>query len=168
MHYGLSRLGLRVQFAPVWGRRIQRCLPLVERREKRPQKYVLLDHQANSDGICAHDPQARACSSSLVFWRTSRDESTMQPLPFTGVKRLRDAKKIIDRIGNQLIAERKSALLREQSSGIKEKSDTTARDLLTLLVRANLRETDGMSDSDIRARKVSHALPAPPHNRCFF
>ncbi|KAF9645313.1 cytochrome P450 [Thelephora ganbajun] len=74
------------------------------------------------------------------------------PLPFTGVKRLRAAKKTIDRICDQLITERKSAMLREQSYGFKEKSDTTGKDLLTLLIRANLQDTDGMSDSDVRAQ----------------
>ena len=72
-----------------------------------------------------------------------------------GLKRVRNAKKILDRIGDQLIAERKSAMLREQSYGVKEKSDTSGRDLLTLLVRANLNDSDGMSDWDVRARKCS-------------
>jgi len=74
------------------------------------------------------------------------------PLPLSGVESLRAAKKIIDRIGNQLITERKSALIQEQSYGVKEKSDIAGRDLLTLLVRANLQDTDGMSDSDVRAQ----------------
>jgi len=74
----------------------------------------------------------------------------------------------MDRICSQFVTERKLAFLREQSSEVKEKSDTTRRDLLTLLVQANLRDTDGMSDSDVRARKGSpHALSAPSHNLCF-
>ena len=72
-----------------------------------------------------------------------------------GFKRLRNAKKIIDRIGDQLIAERKSAMLREPSYGINEKLDSSGKDLLTLLVRANLQDSDGMSDSDVRARECS-------------
>jgi len=74
------------------------------------------------------------------------------PLPFGDFKRVQTAGKIIDRIGNELIAERKSALLREQTYGIKEDLDTAGKDLLTLLVRANLQDADGMSDLDVRAQ----------------
>jgi len=50
-------------------------------------------------------------------------------------------------------------MLREKSYGIKDKSDTTGKDLLTLLVRANLQDVDGMSDSDVRARKGPPTFP---------
>jgi cytochrome P450 len=82
----------------------------------------------------------------------------IQPWPTRGIQRLRNAKKILDRIGDQLIAERKSAMFREQSYGVKEKSDASGKDLLTLLVRANLHDSDGMSDSDVRARKCFSLL----------
>ena len=52
-------------------------------------------------------------------------------------------------------------MLQEQSYGVKEKSDTYGRDLLTLLVRANLQESDGMNDSDVRARKGSPLSSCP-------
>ena len=81
-------------------------------------------------------------------------------MPLPGAKEIRTARKALHRIGDQLVSERKSALLREKSYGVKEKSDTTGRDLLTLLVRANLQDADGMSDADIRARKRS---PSPTH-----
>jgi cytochrome P450 len=74
------------------------------------------------------------------------------PWPTKGLTRLRAAQKILNRIGNELITERKSAMLQEQSYGAKEKSDTNGRDLLTLLVRANLQDSDGMNDSDVRAQ----------------
>ena len=77
----------------------------------------------------------------------------IQPLPFPGVKEVQAATKVVDRIGDQLVAERKSALLQEQSSGVKEKLDTTGRDLLSLLVRANFQDADCMSDSVVRSRK---------------
>ena len=86
----------------------------------------------------------------------------MQPLPFAGVKRFQAAKKVIDRIGSQLVAERKSALLQEQSYGVKEKLDTTGRDLLSLLVRANFQDADCMSDSAVRSRKDSPRALCPP------
>ena len=155
MHHGLSRLRLRAQFVSVRGRRIRRRLQLVDGRRERAHKYVLLDYQTNSDGIYAHGPQVRACPFFFDLWRTYRNKSTMQPLLFPDVKRLRAAKQIIDRTDNQLVAKRELALLREQSSEVKEKLDTTGRDLSTLLVRANLRDADGMSDSDVRARKAS-------------
>ena len=95
----------------------------------------------------------------LIYLRIRRN-LVIQPLPLPGVKAVQAAKRVIDRIGNQLVSERKSALLREKSYGVKEKSDMTGRDLLTLLVRANLQDADGMSDADVHARKV----PLPPHS----
>ena len=86
----------------------------------------------------------------------------IQPVPLPGANAIRAAQKAIDRIGDQLISERKSALLQEKSYGVEEKSDMTGRDLLTLLVRANLQDADGVSDADIRARKVS----PPTHFPC--
>ena len=108
--------------------------------------------------------------SLLTFLGAHRNNLITQPLPFPGVNKIRAAKKVVDRIGNQLITERKSALVQEQSYGVKEKSNTTEKDLLTLLVRANLQDADGMSDSDVRARKGSHhVLSAPLHgNPRFF
>lgn len=99
----------------------------------------------------------------ILFFRIYlriRRNLVIQPLPLPGVKAVQAAKRVIDRIGNQLVSERKSALLREKSYGVKEKSDMTGRDLLTLLVRANLQDADGMSDADVHARKV----PLPPHS----
>ena len=100
------------------------------------------------------------------------NNAAIQPWPSTGLERLRAATKILNRIGDQLVAERKSAMLRERSHGAKEKSDTSGKDLLTLLVRANLQDSDGMNDSDVRARKCSRLAPssalgitnAPPRN----
>lgn len=84
-----------------------------------------------------------------------------QPWPTKGLKRLRAAKRVLDRIGDQLIAERKAAALREHSYGVEEKSDTPGKDLLTLLVRANMKDLDRMSDSDVRARKESPLFSFP-------
>ena len=49
-------------------------------------------------------------------------------------------------------------MLQEQSFGVDEKSDTSRKDLLTLLVRANLQDLDGMSDSDVCARQCRPPL----------
>lgn len=78
-----------------------------------------------------------------------------QPWPIASLKKLRDAGKILDRIGKKLIAERKHDILRERLSGVEEKLDTVGKDLLTLLIRANLQDPDGMSDSDVCARGFS-------------
>ena len=88
----------------------------------------------------------------------------IQPLPAKGFKKVRSAKKVLDRICSQLTSERKTAMLREQQYGVKEKSDASGRDLLTLMLRANLQESDGMNDSDVRARKGSRLkFSATPH-----
>ena len=91
----------------------------------------------------------------LIYLRTFRNNLIVQPMLLPGAKTVRTAREVLHRIGDQLVSERKSALLREKLYGVKEKSDTTGRDLLTLLVRANLQDADGMSDADIRARKGS-------------
>jgi hypothetical protein len=105
----------------------------------------------------------------LIYLRTCRNNLIVQPLPLPGTKAVRAAKKVIDRIGNQLVHERKAALLREKSYGAKEKSDTTKRDLLTLLVRANLQDADGMSDVDVHSRKRPPPRARTPlYDPCFF
>ena len=59
-------------------------------------------------------------------------------------------------------------MLQEQSYGAKEKSDTYGRDLLTLLIRANLQDSDGMNDLDVRAREGSPlSLPTSQNNQSF-
>jgi len=83
-------------------------------------------------------------------------------LPWPSIKSFRAAKEILNRIGNQLIAERKSAILREQPNGVKETSDAFGKDILTLLVRANLQDLDAMTDSDVRARKPPLPLLSLP------
>lgn len=97
-------------------------------------------------------------STSTIRWTIGPILATFAPIlskipwPTSGLKRLRATKRVLDRVGNQLITEGKSAILRERSYGVKEKSDSSGKDLLTLLIRANLEEADGMNDSDVRAQ----------------
>ena len=65
------------------------------------------------------------------------------------------------RIGLQLIADKKAAILaasREKGRGV-EKKDITERDLLTLLIKANMAtdipENQRLSDEEVLARKHS-------------
>lgn len=70
------------------------------------------------------------------------------------------------RIGLQLIAEKKAAILAEKHSekeGL-EKSDVQGRDLLTLLIKANMAtdipESQRLTDDEVLAREFSHFLSA--------
>lgn len=49
----------------------------------------------------------------------------------------------------ELIQERKRILIQEEASGT---NGTAGKDLLTLLIQANIRDKDGMSDDAILAR----------------
>ena len=52
----------------------------------------------------------------------------------------------------EVIQERKQILIQEEVNGTK---DAAAKDLLTLLIRANVRDKDGMSDEAVLARQFS-------------
>ena len=53
----------------------------------------------------------------------------------------------------EIIQERKQILIQEEANGTK---DAAGKDLLTLLIRANVRDKDGMSDEAVLARKYSY------------
>ena len=65
------------------------------------------------------------------------------------------------KIGMQLIAEKKAAILAEQSAekyaGVERKDRSSARDLLTLLLKANMAtdipDNQRLSDEDFQARE---------------
>ena len=68
----------------------------------------------------------------------------------------------IDRIGSQLIEDRKAAVLVERSSnepGVVEKQDVEGHDLLSLLIKSNIAadipENMRMTDSEILSRERS-------------
>lgn len=63
------------------------------------------------------------------------------------------------RIGRQLIAEKKASILaesREKGRGV-ERKDVSGRDLLTLLIKANMatdiRDSQRLTDDEVLARK---------------
>lgn len=56
----------------------------------------------------------------------------------------------MDKIGMEIIRERKRVLIEEEATGTK---GAAGKDLLTLLIRANVQDKDGgMSDEDVLAR----------------
>lgn len=73
------------------------------------------------------------------------------------MKQMDAAQGVMRRIGLQLIAEKKAALLSEKQGGGVEKRDLEGRDLLTLLLKANMatdiQESQRLSDEDVLARE---------------
>jgi len=71
------------------------------------------------------------------------------------------------RIGNQLLRDSKAAVAAEETGGKLEKSAFKRRDLLSLLVRANmstdLQPSQRMSDDDVLARKFLRLHFQIPH-----
>lgn len=74
------------------------------------------------------------------------------------MRKVKEAHTVMRRIGTQLVQEKKAAILRESSekSGSVEKRHVHGRDLLTLLIKANL-ATDipadqRLSDEEVFAR----------------
>ena len=68
----------------------------------------------------------------------------------------------MDKVGMEIIQERKQILLEEEVSGAE---GSAGKDLLTLLIRANIHDKDGgMSDEDVLARKYPTLFSAvrPP------
>ena len=68
------------------------------------------------------------------------------------------------RIGKQLIAEKKAAIMtesREKGRGV-EKKDVSGRDLLTVLIKANMatdiHESQKLTDDEVLARKSQSSL----------
>jgi len=58
----------------------------------------------------------------------------------------------------EIIQERKQILIQEEANGTK---DAAGKDLLTLLIRANVRDKDGMSDEAVLARECSCFFTGP-------
>ena len=69
----------------------------------------------------------------------------------------------MQRIGRQIMQERKAEIMRE-SSGHVGKNDVQGRDLLTLLIKANMAtdipDNQKLSDEDVISRTLSPYLPA--------
>lgn len=82
--------------------------------------------------------------------------------PDERAKRLDHAQDVMRRIGLQLIEEKKAQIAREMSegkSGGVERKDIQGRDLLTLLMKANMAtdipENQRLSHEDVLARELS-------------
>ncbi|KAI0328401.1 cytochrome P450 [Cubamyces sp. BRFM 1775] len=83
----------------------------------------------------------------------------LELIPSKQRKRVMGAGAVIKRVGMQLVAERKTAILREMSEMHKdgiERKDLKDRDLLTLLIKANMAkdvpESQRLSDEDVLGR----------------
>ena len=76
-------------------------------------------------------------------------------------KKFADARAVMKRIGGQLVQERKLALSEGSSKGDIdiENAPESGKDLLSLLVKANMTDSEGssMSDEDVQDRKP-HAV----------
>jgi hypothetical protein len=72
------------------------------------------------------------------------------------MRRTEEAQKTMRRIGMQLIAEKKASVLRASGQSV-EKKDVYGRDLLTLLIKANMAtdipENPRLTDEDVLARE---------------
>ena len=81
-----------------------------------------------------------------------------------GNRKAERAQAVMRRIGLQLIAEKKAAILAEtREKGHVERKDMAERDLLTLLIRANLAtdvpESQRLTDDEVLARKFPRLPP---------
>ena len=79
-------------------------------------------------------------------------------------KKAEEAQKVMRRIGMQLIQQLKAAIQSEKGRGV-ELKDITERDLLTLLIKANMAtdipDSQRLSDEDVLARASFSAIPSP-------
>ena len=75
-------------------------------------------------------------------------------------KKFADARAVMKRIGGRLVRERQLALLEGRSEGDIEKVREYGKDLLSLLVKANMTDTEGssMSDEDVQDRELIYPL----------
>lgn len=88
-------------------------------------------------------------------------------------KKFSDARAVMKRIGAQLVRERKLALSGGGSKGDFERVRESGKDLLSLLVKANMTDPEGssMSDEDVQDRespRYSHlsCLTIASHRNC--
>ncbi|EMD33376.1 hypothetical protein CERSUDRAFT_117989 [Gelatoporia subvermispora B] len=87
---------------------------------------------------------------------------TFPPLylvPHAGLKRLDEARRVMERVSRQLVMEKKRVIMRNIGKDvILEKSDVLERDILTLLLKANL-ATDLPEDARLTDEEVIAQIP---------
>ncbi|KAI0701859.1 cytochrome P450 [Cytidiella melzeri] len=89
-----------------------------------------LNDAFNTISISMHTPRLMAILQAFIpFLRVFKTE---------GEKKLAEAQKIMRRIGLQLVAEKKASVIAESEQGNIEKKKLLGRDMLTLLVKANM------------------------------
>lgn len=79
--------------------------------------------------------------------------------PNSRIRRVENARATMQRIGMQLLQEKKAEIMREhgeKSTGTVEKKDVQGRDLLTLLIKANMAtdipDDQRLTDEEVVAR----------------
>jgi hypothetical protein len=74
-------------------------------------------------------------------------------------KKFADARGVMKRIGAQLVRERKLVLSEGSSKGDVESAGESGKDLLSLLVKANMTDSEGisMSDEDVQDRESTES-----------
>ncbi|KAM5542224.1 hypothetical protein V8D89_004097 [Ganoderma adspersum] len=82
----------------------------------------------------------------------------LRPVFNSRVKRVEKARATMQRIGMQLLQEKKAEIMREKSTGAVEKKDVQGRDLLTLLIKANM-ATDIPDDQRLTDEEVVAQVP---------
>ena len=79
-------------------------------------------------------------------------------------RQINEAKADMQRIGRAILQEKRGSILREKNSLGIEKKDVQGRDLLTLLIKANMAtdipDNQKLSDEDVISRTLSPYLPA--------
>lgn len=81
-------------------------------------------------------------------------------------KKFADARTVMKRIGARLVRERKLALSDGDSAGDVENVRESGKDLLSLLVKANMTDPEGssMSDEDVQDRESMFSLVTPDNH----
>nr|BED42950.1 cytochrome P450 monooxygenase [Trametes versicolor] len=99
-------------------------------------------------GLFMTNPPIFALMPILLFWFP-----ILKRIPMHRTVTVKHASETVHRIGAQLVAQRKTAILREASEKHLKREDLPGRDLLTLLVRANMAEdipeSQRLSDEDV-------------------
>jgi hypothetical protein len=102
----------------------------------------------------------------MPCWRLIGCHPVSGPQPVQKMRRdkkFADARSVMKRIGGQLVQERKLALSEGTSEDVEMRGEI-GKDLLSLLVKANMTDTGGssMSDEDVQDRKPSPNFEARP------
>ncbi|EED78315.1 predicted protein [Postia placenta Mad-698-R] len=104
----------------------------------------------------------RSLESFSMFSLLKAFIPALRLIPDSRSQRIANARKVMRRMGMKLITKKKSEILRLAADGEKEKGNLQSRDVLTLLIKANmatdLPESHRLSDEDVLAPSLSPAM----------